>query len=255
MTATALIADDEALLRAQLRRSSRACRPELEDRRRVGSTARRGRSDRRAPAPPLLPRHPHARASGLDVARAASGRCHVVFVTATTSTRSTPSTPARSTTCSSRCPRRGSPPPWRGCGRVQTASPAPPLDALVDRLAEQLARPRSACEPASRSLAERERRRHDQDVRHRRGAVLPVRREVHARRHRRRRGARSQVAQGDRRGAGPRRVLAGAPRRRRARVGGRPRAARRTRARSRCTEHHPEKLSVSQAYAWRFKPM
>lgn len=79
---TALIADDEDLPRAELRRMLQAAWPEL----RVVAEAEDGHAalaalDAHAPDVAFLDiRMPGA--SGLDVARAASGRCHVVFTTA-----------------------------------------------------------------------------------------------------------------------------------------------------------------------------
>ena len=79
---TALIADDEDLPRAELRRMLQAAWPELQ----VVAEAEDGHAalaalDEHAPDVAFLDiRMPGA--SGLDVARAASGRCHVVFTTA-----------------------------------------------------------------------------------------------------------------------------------------------------------------------------
>jgi DNA-binding LytR/AlgR family response regulator len=82
MATTALIAEDEALLREQLVDLLQAAWPDLE----VVATVDNGKAAIRA----LEERHPQVlfldiempEASGLEVARRASGRCHVVFVTA-----------------------------------------------------------------------------------------------------------------------------------------------------------------------------
>ena len=79
---TALIAEDEPLLRAQLKarlarrgRNSRSS-AEAENGEEALALADEHATRRR------VPRHPDAARLGLEVARALAGRCHVVFVTA-----------------------------------------------------------------------------------------------------------------------------------------------------------------------------
>jgi DNA-binding LytR/AlgR family response regulator len=82
MTATALIAEDEPLLRAQLRARLLEAWPELEivGEARDGDEALALFAARRPDIAFLDIRMPAK--SGIDVARAIAGRCHVVFVTA-----------------------------------------------------------------------------------------------------------------------------------------------------------------------------
>jgi len=82
MTATAVIAEDEAVLREQLAELLAAAWPEL----RIVARAADGLEAIRAlevHKPDVIFLDVHMpEASGLDVARHASGRCHVVFITA-----------------------------------------------------------------------------------------------------------------------------------------------------------------------------
>ena len=115
---TALIADDEDLPRAELRRMLAAAWPEL----RVVAECEHGPAaveaiDQWAPDIAFLDiRMPGL--SGLDVARAASGRCHPYSPPPTTATPSPPSTPAPWTTCSSPSPPTAWRRPWPGCANA-----------------------------------------------------------------------------------------------------------------------------------------
>jgi hypothetical protein len=132
--------------------------------------------------------------SGLDVARAASGRCHWSSPPPTTATPWPRSRPARWTTCSSPSPPTAWPRPWAAC-----ASGCSPACSRTRPGAAGAASWRRSCSPrqglgAAAALAQCQRGRHDQDVQHRRGAVFPERREVHAGGHRARRSPCAQAA-------------------------------------------------------------
>lgn len=136
---TALIADDEDLPRAELRRMLAVAWPELqlvadcED----GVSAIEALSAHAPEVAFLDIRMPGA--SGLDVARAASGRCHVVFTTAYDSHAIEAFDagavdyllkPVRADRLAQAVARLQA--------RLQARTPAPPLDDLVARLAARL---------------------------------------------------------------------------------------------------------------------
>jgi DNA-binding LytR/AlgR family response regulator len=77
----AVIAEDESLLREQLRDLLAAAWPELESSR-SRRTARKPFAPWTSTSPMSSSSTSNARGFGLEVARLASGRCHVVFVTA-----------------------------------------------------------------------------------------------------------------------------------------------------------------------------
>jgi DNA-binding LytR/AlgR family response regulator len=82
MKARALIAEDEPLLREQLRELLKAAWPELEIVATVSDGAQAIEALERLKPTALFLDIQMPEASGLEVARRASGRCHVVFVTA-----------------------------------------------------------------------------------------------------------------------------------------------------------------------------
>jgi DNA-binding LytR/AlgR family response regulator len=142
---TAIIADDEDLPRAELRRMLKTAWPALE----VLAECEHGVAaveaiDQHAPQIAFLDiRMPGM--NGLDVARAASGRCHVVFTTAYDSHAVAafdagaldyllkPITADRLAQAVQRLQQR-----------LQAAAAAPELDALVERLSQRLQAPAGA---------------------------------------------------------------------------------------------------------------
>ena len=136
---TALIADDEDLPRAELRRMLAAAWPEL----RIVAECEHGPAaveaiDEHAPDIAFLDiRMPGL--SGLDVARAASGRCHTVFPTAYDSHAIAAfDAGAVDYLLKPIAADRLAQTVLRLRERLQAATAAPALDGLVDRLAAQL---------------------------------------------------------------------------------------------------------------------
>jgi len=136
---TALIADDEDLPRAELRRMLAAAWPEL----RIVAECEHGAAaveaiDEHAPEVAFLDiRMPGL--SGLDVARAASGRCHVVFTTAYDSHAVEAfDAGALDYLLKPIGAERLAQAVARLRERLQARSAAPELESLVDRLSAQL---------------------------------------------------------------------------------------------------------------------
>ena len=143
--ATALIADDEDLPRAELRRMLAMAWPELkivsecED----GQAAIEAMAQLRPDIAFLDIRMPGR--SGLDVARAASGRCHTVFTTAYDSHAIEAfETGAIDYLLKPVAADRLAQAVARLQERLRSQQPAPDIDALVSRLASRLAAPRDA---------------------------------------------------------------------------------------------------------------
>jgi DNA-binding LytR/AlgR family response regulator len=137
---TALIADDEDLPRAELRRMLAAAWPDLQVLAECehGEAALEALAEHQPDVAFLDIRMPGA--SGLDVARAASGRCHVVFTTAYDSHAIEAFEAGALDYLLKPVPAdRLAQAVERLRNRVASREAAPPLDALVARLAQQLA--------------------------------------------------------------------------------------------------------------------
>lgn len=146
---TALIADDEDLPRAELRRMLAQAWPELQVRAECedGASALQALDALRPDVAFLDIRMPGA--SGLQVARAASGRCHVVFTTAYDS-HALEAFEAGATDYLLKpvMADRLAQAVQRLRQRLQSGQPAPALDDLVARLAAQFARQGAAPDDA-----------------------------------------------------------------------------------------------------------
>jgi len=123
--------------------------------------------------------------SGLDVARAASGRCHTVFTTAYDSHAVAAfKAGAVDYLLKPIATDRLAHSVHRLQARLASHSQPPALDPLLEKLAAHLQGKARQGRAAAAALGERQCGRDDQAVQHRRGAVLPERREVHTRPHR-----------------------------------------------------------------------
>jgi DNA-binding LytR/AlgR family response regulator len=184
-TPRALIADDEDPPRAELRRMLAQTWPALQ----IVAECEHGPAaiealDAHAPDVAFLDIRMPGR-SGLDVARAASGRCHTVFTTAYDSHAVAAfEAGAVDYLLKPIATDRLAHSVHRLQARLASHSQPPALDPLLEKLAAHLQGKARQGRAAAAALGERQCGRDDQAVQHRRGAVLPERREVHARPHR-----------------------------------------------------------------------